>query len=555
MQADLKQDFTVTGDHDTKTSVDKEPTDLSIVQTNEKIEIGGHTNYHGFDTTQVMPGADAAYEAKITVMNEALLDIGMGPFQWKIFATTGFGWFVDNLWMQAITIISPPVQREFAVQRIAFLTVAKYAGLVVGSTVWPMTADFIGRRLAFNITLILSSMAALVGAGSPNFVAIATLCAFIGVGSGGNQPVDSAIFLEFIPASHQNLLTVQSAFWSLGQAVAALIAWPLIANYCCPAGTPSSQCTFHTNLGWRYVYWTFGALTTTLFLLRLFFRIPETPKYLLGKGQDEAAVRVVSEIAARDGKTTWLTLSHFEAVDAQLAAAATHDTDNTNNTTAINASADSVVKRTLSKFAPEKILALFSTPRMALSTSMMLFLWMSIGMAYPLYNSFIPIYLENRGVASGTSGLNTVYRNYAIQAACGIPASLLGGYTVNLKRIGRKGTGSLACICTGLFLFLFTRATSPPAVLGFTCAIAFWQNLVYGLLYSYSPELFPAPIRGTGNGLVMLFNRLSGLMAPIIAAYVGVETSMPVWISAALFVVAGIVFLLLPYETRGRSAS
>lgn len=127
--------------------------------------------------------------------------------------------------MQAITIISPPVQREFNVQRIAFLTVAKYAGLVVGSTFWPMTADFIGRRLAFNITIILSSMAALVGAGAPNFVALATLCAFIGVGAGGNQPVDSAIFLEYIPATHQNLLTVQSAFWSLGQAVAALIAW------------------------------------------------------------------------------------------------------------------------------------------------------------------------------------------------------------------------------------------------------------------------------------------------------------------------------------------
>lgn len=57
----------------------------------------GHVDYHGIDTTQVQPGADAAYEAKITILNEALIDIGMGPFQWKIFATTGFGWFVDNV--------------------------------------------------------------------------------------------------------------------------------------------------------------------------------------------------------------------------------------------------------------------------------------------------------------------------------------------------------------------------------------------------------------------------------------------------------------------------
>lgn len=67
------------------------------VVTEEKVQIGGHANYHGIDTTQVMPGADAAYEAKISIMNEALLDIGMGAFQWKVFMTTGFGWFVDNV--------------------------------------------------------------------------------------------------------------------------------------------------------------------------------------------------------------------------------------------------------------------------------------------------------------------------------------------------------------------------------------------------------------------------------------------------------------------------
>lgn len=127
--------------------------------------------------------------------------------------------------MQAITIISPPIQKEFAVNQIAFLTVAKYAGLVIGASVWPMTADFIGRRLAFNVTLLISAIGGLVGAGSPNFFTISLFCAVIGLGSGGNQPVDSAIFLEFTPATHQYLLTMQSGFWSLGQAVAALVAW------------------------------------------------------------------------------------------------------------------------------------------------------------------------------------------------------------------------------------------------------------------------------------------------------------------------------------------
>lgn len=185
----------------------------------------GHTDYHGIDTTQVQPGADPVYESKISLVNEALIDIGMGPFQWKVFATTGFGWFADQLWMQAVTTIQPPVQREFGVERIAFLSMAKYAGLLVGATLWPISADFIGRRLAFNVTLLITAAAGLIGAGSPNFPAIATLSALIGFGSGGNQPVDSAIFLEFIPATHQNILVVQAGFWSLGQVVANMVAW------------------------------------------------------------------------------------------------------------------------------------------------------------------------------------------------------------------------------------------------------------------------------------------------------------------------------------------
>ncbi|CAG8908086.1 unnamed protein product [Penicillium egyptiacum] len=287
-----------------------------------------------------------------------------------------------------------------------------------------------------------------------------------------------------------------------------------------------------------------------MFLARLFFRVYETPKYLLGRGLDRQAVEVVSNIATRNGTTTWLTVSHFEAIDAQLATEQSSPTPTTPNT-----SSKTILNRTMTKFTLDKIKALFSTPHLAFSTSMMLFLWCSIGMAYPLYNSFIPIYLANKGVQYGAISTAQTYRNYAIQAVCGIPASILGGFTVDLKHIGRKGTGTIACLGTGVFLFLFTRASTNASVLGFTCAIAFFQNLVYGLLYSYTPELFPAPIRGTANGLVALFNRLSGLMAPIIAAYVGVDTDLPVWISAALFVVAGLAFLVLPMETRGRAAA
>jgi len=65
-----------------------------------------------------------------------------------------------------------------------------------------------GRRLAFNLTLFIASVfGTSAGAGS-NFVATAAMIACVGLGTGGNLPVDGAIFLEFVPGRHQFLLTM-----------------------------------------------------------------------------------------------------------------------------------------------------------------------------------------------------------------------------------------------------------------------------------------------------------------------------------------------------------
>lgn len=42
-------------------------------------------------------GIQPAFLAKVTVLNRALADIGMGRYQWELFITAGFGWFADNI--------------------------------------------------------------------------------------------------------------------------------------------------------------------------------------------------------------------------------------------------------------------------------------------------------------------------------------------------------------------------------------------------------------------------------------------------------------------------
>lgn len=109
-------------------------------------------------------------------------------------------------------------------------------------------------------------------------------------------------------------------------------------------------------------------------------------------------------------------------------------------------------------------------------------------------------------------------------------------------------------LLTGLFLFLFTTARTAAAVLGWNCATSLTQNAMYAVLYAISYEVFPAPNRGTGDGLAMATQRVFGVIAPIVGAYAGSTPTTPIYVSASFFIAAAVLMLFLPYETRGRSA-
>jgi MFS family permease len=75
---------------------------------------------------------------------------------------------------------------------------------------WGFGCDIFGRRWAFNLTIGITAVFGMIAASSPNFAAIGSFAALWSIGVGGNLPVDSALFLEFLPGTHQYLLTILS---------------------------------------------------------------------------------------------------------------------------------------------------------------------------------------------------------------------------------------------------------------------------------------------------------------------------------------------------------
>ncbi|KAF4630613.1 hypothetical protein G7Y89_g7526 [Cudoniella acicularis] len=172
-------------------------------------------------------GEESVYNLKSRVINKAIQDIDMGRYNWNLFILCGFGWFADNLWLQGIAMILPSLSAEFGISEteVRYTTCALFLGLCLGAFVWGIGSDIIGRRLAFNVTLALAGIFGIAAGAAPNWIGACGLFAALGVGVGGNLPVDGALYLEFLPEASGKLLTLLSIWWPVGQLVASLIGW------------------------------------------------------------------------------------------------------------------------------------------------------------------------------------------------------------------------------------------------------------------------------------------------------------------------------------------
>lgn len=125
----------------------------------------------------------------------------------------------------------------------------------------------------------------------------------------------------------------------------------------------------------------------------------------------------------------------------------------------------------------------------------------------------------------------------------------------NTKLLGRKYTMSIGALITCAFFFAYTAVKTAAQDTAFTCLIACFLNIYYGTLYAYTPEVLPSAHRGTGNGVAVAFNRIMGIVSAIVATFANTQTSAPLYICAALFILAAGISAVFPYEPYGRRSS
>ena len=102
----------------------------------------------------------------------------------------------------------------------------------------------------------------------------------------------------------------------------------------------------------------------------------------------------------------------------------------------------------------------------------------------------------------------------------GVLGVLLGTLSYRASHVGRKWTMVASSALMAASIFLFSRVNSAASNIGFNIMEYFFQSMFNAVLYGWTPEAFPASIRGTACGIASFWGRLFGIVSPLIAQHV-----------------------------------
>ncbi len=430
-------------------------------------------------------------------VGEAVEEIGVGRFQYKLLAICGASWAADAMEVIIISYVIPIVIQQWSLTsaQAGFIGTAIFLGMLLGAWFWGTITDYIGRKIGFQLTVLVDSIFGFLSALSPGYVWLVVLRALTGFGVGGTLPVDYAVFSEYLPKRNRGrYLVLLESFWAVGTIVVAGLAWLILPR--APV------------IGWRVLLAVSAVPGAVVFFIRR--HIPESPRYLLIEGREEEAREVLQHVARENG-----TILEVDRLEVQ----------------------ERTVDVTVS--------ALWRRPYTR-PTIMLWVAWFAISLGYYGVFTWLPGIFVERGFA-----FVRTYQNTFLLALAQLPGYFSAAYLVELW--GRKWTLAVYLVFSGVFTYLFAVVTGLSFIVGTAMLMSFFTLGAWGVLYAYTPESYPTEVRATGMGWASGMTRIAGAIAPILGgALIASSLVAALTLYAVSFVLGGLAVLLLGRETKGQ---
>ena len=449
-----------------------------------------------------MAGADAS----LTTAPQGLF--GLSRFHIRLLLVSGIGWLFDAMDVGLLTFVLPTLSRDLNLTgtQPGLVLSFTFIGMFAGAALAGSLSDRYGRKAVFQWTLILYAIGTGLSALAWDLPSLLAFRLLAGLGLGGELPVASTLVSEWSPARVRGrMMVLLESFWAYGWVLAALIGLALVPN-------------LPQDVGWRVAF-ALGALPA-LYALYTRRALPESPRYLVTAGRTAEAQAAVDAAARLAGDPSAVpTLASFAASGPRGNRA-----DNW---------------RTLWQGV------------FARRTVMLWVLWFGMVFSYYGIFSWLPSIL-----ATQFTLVRGLEYNLIITLAQ-IPGYFAAAWLV--ERIGRRPT--LAAFLAGAALgsFLFRNSGTELEVTLYGCVISFFALGAWGVVYTYTPELYPTAIRGWGAGMAAAVGRIGGIIGPYLAVSITGNPPQPAGVNAAFLLFAGVFLLIavnvlvLGEETRGRT--
>jgi len=331
-----------------------------------------------------------------------------------------------------------------------------------------------------------------------SFEIFAILRILSGVGLGACIPVAVTLMAESAPTSKRGFFTSSiMSFYIFGWVVAGIVAIYIVPVF-----------------GWRVCYLTGGL--PALYSIFLWFKMSESAHWLLRKGREEEAIKVVQriEIMAKGTAENWSV-------------------------------------GTLTTLAPAKqgnAKEIFSKRFRKVTITNWTIYFMGSVLIYGI-SGWLPTLLVEAGY-----GLVKGYSFAVLQNLFSVAGSISIGFFADI--IGRKLNVTLSWLFTSIFAALLGFATSQWQVVILCIIVGFLMNGALSTTQPLLTEGYPTEFRNTGVAWAQAFGRLGGFTGPIAAGYIqqlGAGFSGLFIFFAIPALIAAVVAFFFVKETKGKS--
>jgi MFS transporter, SP family, xylose:H+ symportor len=199
--------------------------------------------------------------------------------------------------------LANPAQANAANSLLGFVVSSALIGCIIGGLLGGWVSTNIGRKRGLIIAAVLFLISA-IGASAPEFP-------FAAIGHGGPAYMGNFVFYRILGGIGVGLASMLSPMYIAEIAPPKvrgnLVAWNqfaiifgMLVIYFVNFGISKSGSgdAWLNVIGWRYMFLS-GAIPAILFLLLLFF-VPETPRFLMLKGDEKGARAVLAKLVTKE---------------------------------------------------------------------------------------------------------------------------------------------------------------------------------------------------------------------------------------------------------------